>query len=70
MTEVLPGRGLAALTADPRSREAPYDGINYRAPRPAGLLLILSIAGLVHERRVPADTEMLAKTVHPSTVNA
>jgi hypothetical protein len=36
----------------------------------AGLLLILSIAGLLHGRRVPADTEVLAKTVHPSTVNA
>jgi hypothetical protein len=36
----------------------------------AGLLLILSIAGLVHERRVPAETEVLAKTMHPSTVNA
>jgi hypothetical protein len=36
----------------------------------AGLLLILSIAGLVHGRRVPAKTEVLAKTVHPSTVNA
>ena len=36
----------------------------------AGLLLILSIAGLIHGRRVPADTEVLAKTVHPSTVNA
>jgi hypothetical protein len=36
----------------------------------AGLLLILSIAGLVHGRRVPAETEVLAKTVHPSTVNA
>ena len=33
----------------------------------AGLLLILSILGLVHERRVPAETEVLAKTVHPTT---
>jgi hypothetical protein len=24
----------------------------------------------VHGRRVPADTEVLPKTVHPSTVNA
>jgi hypothetical protein len=36
----------------------------------AGLLLILSIAGLVHGRRVPAETEVLAKTVHASTVSA
>ena len=36
----------------------------------AGLLLILSIVGLVHGRRVPADTEVLAKTVHPTPVNA
>jgi hypothetical protein len=36
----------------------------------AGLLLILSIAGLMHGRRVPAETEMLPTTVHPSTVNA
>jgi hypothetical protein len=35
-----------------------------------GLLLILSIAGLVHERRVPAETELLAKPVHTSTVTA
>ncbi|MDX6336141.1 MAG: hypothetical protein QOG05_3481 [Streptosporangiaceae bacterium] len=35
-----------------------------------GLLLILSIAGLVHGRRVPAETELLAKTVHTSTVTA
>src|ERR1700722_5369853 len=34
MTEVLPSQGHAALTADPRSREAPYEGINYRALRP------------------------------------
>ena len=36
----------------------------------AGLLLILSIAGLMHGRRVPAETEVLAKTVHPTPVNA
>jgi hypothetical protein len=36
----------------------------------AALLLILSIAGLLHGRRVPAETEVLPKTVHPSTVNA
>ena len=36
----------------------------------AGLLLILSIVGLVHGRRVPAETEVLAKTVHPTPVNA
>jgi len=36
----------------------------------AGLLLILSIAGLVHERRAPAETEVLAKTVHASTATA
>ena len=36
----------------------------------AGLLLILSIVGLVHERRVPAETEVLAKTVHPTTATA
>lgn len=36
----------------------------------AGLLLILSITGLVHGRRVPAETEVLAKTVHTSTVTA
>lgn len=32
----------------------------------AGLLLILSAIGLVHERHVPAETEVLAKTVHAS----
>ena len=36
----------------------------------AGLLLILSILGLVHERRVPAETEVLAKAVHTTTVTA
>jgi len=36
----------------------------------AGLLLILSAIGLVHERRVPAEAEMLAKTVHTSAVTA
>jgi hypothetical protein len=34
------------------------------------VLLILSILGLVHERRVPAETEVLAKTVHTSSVTA
>ena len=33
----------------------------------AAILLILSILGLVHERRVPAEKEVLAKTVHPAT---
>jgi hypothetical protein len=36
----------------------------------AGLLLILSAIGLIHRRRVPAETEVLAKTVHTSTVTA
>jgi hypothetical protein len=36
----------------------------------AGLLLILSVLGLVHGRRTPADTEVLAKTVHDSAVTA
>jgi hypothetical protein len=36
----------------------------------AGLMLILSIAGLVHGRRTPAETEVLAKTAHTSTVTA
>jgi hypothetical protein len=36
----------------------------------AALLLILSIAGLIHGRRVTAETEVLGKTVHPSPVNA
>ena len=36
----------------------------------AGLLLILSIIGLVHGRRVPAETEILAKTAHTSPVTA
>ena len=36
----------------------------------AGLLLILSIFGLVHERRVPAETEVLAKTARTTTVTA
>jgi hypothetical protein len=36
----------------------------------AGLLLILSAIGLVHGRRVPAEKEVLGKTVHPSTVTA
>ena len=36
----------------------------------AALLLILSIAGLIHGRRVPADTEVLAKTIHPTPVTA
>ena len=36
----------------------------------AAILLILSILGLVHERRVPAEKEVLAKTVHPTTATA
>jgi hypothetical protein len=36
----------------------------------AGLLLILSAIGLVHERRVPAEAEVLAKPVHTSAVTA
>jgi hypothetical protein len=36
----------------------------------AGLLLILSVLGLVHERRVPAETEVLAKTVTTTPVTA
>ena len=53
----LPGRKLALLGAI-----ASFIG--------AGLLLILSILGLMHERRVPADTEVLAKTLHTTTVTA
>ena len=34
----------------------------------AVLLLILSAIGLVHGRRVPAQTEVLDKTAHASTV--
>jgi hypothetical protein len=33
----------------------------------AGLILILSIAGLIHGRRVTAETEVFSKTVHPVT---
>ena len=36
----------------------------------AGLLLILSILGLVHERKVPAETEVLAKTAHTAAATA
>jgi hypothetical protein len=36
----------------------------------AGLLLILSVIGLAHGRRVPAETQVLAKTAHGSTVTA
>lgn len=36
----------------------------------AGLLLVLSAIGLVHERRVPTEAEVLAKTVRASTVTA
>jgi hypothetical protein len=36
----------------------------------AVLLLILSAIGLVHGRRVPAGTEVLAKTTHARTVTA
>jgi hypothetical protein len=31
------------------------------------LMLILSILGVVHERRVPAEKEVFAKTAHPAT---
>lgn len=34
----------------------------------AGLLLILSIAGLFHERSVPAGKEIFAPATHPATV--
>jgi len=36
----------------------------------AALMLILSITGVVHERRVPAEKEVFAKTVHPTTATA
>jgi hypothetical protein len=36
----------------------------------AGLLLVLAALGLVHGRRVPAEAEVLAKTVHTSTATA
>ena len=36
----------------------------------AVLLLILSAIGLAHSRKVPADTEVLAKTTHPHPVTA
>ena len=36
----------------------------------AVLLLILSAIGLVHSRRVPAETEVLAKTTHAHPVTA
>ena len=36
----------------------------------AALLLILSIFGIAHERRVPAEKEVFTKTVHPTTANA
>jgi hypothetical protein len=36
----------------------------------AGLLLILSIAGLVHGRRVMAETGVLGRAVHPSAASA
>ena len=36
----------------------------------AGLMLILSITGLIHGRRVTAETEVFSKTVHPSPVHA
>ena len=36
----------------------------------AGLMLILSIIGLVHGRRVTAETEVLGKAVHTSPVTA
>ena len=36
----------------------------------AGLLLILSIAGLIHQRRAPAEKEVFTKTAqaHPATI--
>jgi hypothetical protein len=36
----------------------------------AGPLVILSGLGLVHERRVPAETEVLARSVHTTAVTA
>jgi len=36
----------------------------------AGLILILSIAGLIHGRHVTAETEVFDKTVHPSPATA
>ena len=36
----------------------------------AALMLILSIMGVVHEGRVPAEKEVFAKTVHPTTATA
>ena len=36
----------------------------------AALMLILSILGVVHEGRVPAEKEVFAKTVHPTTATA
>jgi hypothetical protein len=36
----------------------------------AGILLILSILGLVHRRRVPAEKEVFDQTVHTSTATA
>ncbi len=36
----------------------------------AVLMLILSIAGLIHGRRVTAESEVFGKTVHPSPVTA
>jgi hypothetical protein len=36
----------------------------------AGLLLILSIVGLVHGRRVTAEAELLGRAVHPSAASA
>ena len=36
----------------------------------AALMLILSITGLIHGRRVTADTEVFDRSVHPSPVTA
>jgi len=36
----------------------------------AGLLLILSILGFVHNRRVPPDTEMFSKTTTPTAAQS
>ena len=36
----------------------------------AALMLILSIVGLIHGRRVTPEAEVLGKTVHPDPVTA
>lgn len=67
MTEVLSGPGHVALPPSRSRREAVEDEVSFTG---AGLLLIPSAIGLAHGRRVPAETEVLAKTVHTSTVTA